>query len=109
MKQPRLRLTIANTDCDALRRSAQHEERKPIAQELHDTLLQGFTRIALKLDALATSLPPALSKPNSNCDKPSNKWIMIDTKTVMPRVARPQSGAFNFGISSGVEHKDNLS
>jgi hypothetical protein len=25
----------------------------------------------------------------------------------MPRVARPQTGAFNFGISSGVEHKDN--
>jgi NADPH:quinone reductase-like Zn-dependent oxidoreductase len=34
---------------------------------------------------------------------------MIDTKTVMPRVVRPQAGAFNFGISSGVEHKDNLS
>src|SRR5215468_8474302 len=61
MKQ-RLRFTIANTDCDALRRSAQQEERKRIAQELHDTLLQGFTGIALKLDALTTSLPPALAE-----------------------------------------------
>jgi hypothetical protein len=34
---------------------------------------------------------------------------MIDTKTVMPRVARPRAGAFNFGISSGVEHKDHPS
>ena len=42
--------------------AVQQEERKRIAQELHDTLLQGFTGIALKLDALTTSLPPALSK-----------------------------------------------
>jgi signal transduction histidine kinase len=45
-----------------LQLAAQHEERRRIAQELHDTLLQGFTGIALKLDALATSLPPALSR-----------------------------------------------
>jgi len=45
-----------------LRLDAQQDERKRIAQELHDTLLQGFTAIALKLDALTTSLPPALSE-----------------------------------------------
>src|SRR5882762_6576607 len=45
-----------------LRLAAQQDERKRIAQELHDTLLQGFTGIALKLDALTTSLPPALSE-----------------------------------------------
>jgi len=45
-----------------LRLEAQQDERKRIAQELHDTLLQGFTAIALKLDALTTSLPPALLK-----------------------------------------------
>lgn len=61
MKQPRLRFTIANTACDALRRSAQQEERKRIAQELHDTLLQGFTGIGLKLEALVSSLPPSLA------------------------------------------------
>src|SRR5262245_9621245 len=61
MNQPRLSFTIAKTDCNALRLSAQQEERKRIAQELHDTLLQGFTGIALKLDALTTSLPPGLS------------------------------------------------
>src|SRR5262245_33635058 len=48
--------------CQTLQLAAQQEERKRIAQELHDTLLQGFTGIALKLDALTTSLPPALSK-----------------------------------------------
>jgi signal transduction histidine kinase len=41
-----------------LQLAAQQDERKRIAQELHDTLLQGFTGIALKLDALTTSLPP---------------------------------------------------
>lgn len=45
----------------ALQLAAQ-EERRRIAQELHDTLLQGFAGIALKLDALTTSLPPALAK-----------------------------------------------
>src|SRR5215470_16988345 len=61
MKQPRLRFTMANTDGNALRRSAKQEERKRIAQELHDTLLQGFTGIGLKLEALASSLPPSLA------------------------------------------------
>src|ERR1041384_3036751 len=40
---------------------AQMRERKRIAQELHDTLLQGFTGIGLKLEALASSLPPSLA------------------------------------------------
>ncbi len=39
----------------------QLKERKRIAQELHDTLLQGFTGIGLKLDAVARSLPPSLA------------------------------------------------
>jgi signal transduction histidine kinase/ligand-binding sensor domain-containing protein len=38
----------------------QKQERKRIAQELHDTLLQGFTGIGLKLEALATQLPESL-------------------------------------------------
>ena len=50
MKQSGLRFTIANTDWDALRRSVQQAERRPIAQQLHDTVLQGFTGIALKQD-----------------------------------------------------------
>jgi signal transduction histidine kinase/ligand-binding sensor domain-containing protein len=45
-----------------LQLAAQRDERKRIAQELHDTLLQGFTGVGLKLEALATGLPPALSK-----------------------------------------------
>ncbi len=51
-----------NVNTMPLQLEARQDERKRIAQELHDTLLQGFTGIALKLDALTTSLPPALSK-----------------------------------------------
>jgi PAS domain S-box-containing protein len=51
-----------NVDTMTLQLAAQQEERKRIAQELHDTLLQGFTGIALKLEALSTTLPPALAK-----------------------------------------------
>ena len=38
----------------------QIKERKRIAQELHDTLLQGFTGLGLKFDALANSLPSSM-------------------------------------------------
>src|SRR5215472_7699301 len=57
-----MKATKIGPDPLRLQLAAQQEERRRIAQELHDTLLQGFTGIALKLDALATSLPPALSK-----------------------------------------------
>src|ERR1043166_9440795 len=50
----------ANGDPMMLQMAAQRDERKRIAQELHDTLLQGFTGIAVKLDALTTNLPPSL-------------------------------------------------
>jgi len=40
----------------------QIKERKRIAQELHDTLLQGFTGIGLKLDAITGKLPDSLSE-----------------------------------------------
>ena len=63
MKQPSFKFATANAVSEAAQHSAQQEERKRIAQELHDTLLQGFTGIALKLDALGASLPPGLSKP----------------------------------------------
>jgi PAS domain S-box-containing protein len=51
-----------NVDTMTLRLAAQHEERKRIAQELHDTLLQGFTGITLKLEALTTTLPLSKTK-----------------------------------------------
>lgn len=41
--------------------ATQQKERKRIAQELHDTLLQGFTGIGLKLDAIASGLPDSLA------------------------------------------------
>ncbi len=46
------------------RLEAQMNERKRIAQELHDTLLQGFTGIRLKLWALSQQLPqsPVIAK-----------------------------------------------
>ncbi len=36
-------------------------ERTRLAQELHDTLLQGFTGVGLKLDAVTSSLPSSLA------------------------------------------------
>jgi len=57
---PRAVFDRANVDPTMLQMAAQQDERKRIAQELHDTLLQGFTGIAVKLDALTTSLPPSL-------------------------------------------------
>src|SRR5262245_695113 len=58
----RMELSPANPDGTALLLATQQTERKRIAQELHDTLLQGFTGVALKLDALTNSLPPELSQ-----------------------------------------------
>jgi signal transduction histidine kinase len=60
MKMPRFRQLDYQFESGC--ENCQQDERKRIAQELHDTLLQGFTGIALKLDALTTNLPPALSK-----------------------------------------------
>jgi len=61
-ESPRIGFGPGNVELGTLQLAAQQDERKRIAQELHDTLLQGFTGIALKLDALATSLPPGLLK-----------------------------------------------
>jgi signal transduction histidine kinase len=44
-------------------------ERTRIAQELHDTLLQGFTGIGLKLDALGNRLPPTLVSEKEQFEK----------------------------------------
>ena len=60
--QPQMEFGVTNAERARLQQEAQQNERKRIAQELHDTLLQGFTGIALKLDALTNSLPPQLSQ-----------------------------------------------
>jgi signal transduction histidine kinase len=44
-------------------------ERTRIAQELHDTLLQGFTGLGLKLEALANSLHPSLETTRTQLQK----------------------------------------
>jgi signal transduction histidine kinase/ligand-binding sensor domain-containing protein len=49
------------TDRLNLQLETQGNERKRIAQELHDTLLQGFTGIGLKLDAITNGLPDSLA------------------------------------------------
>jgi signal transduction histidine kinase len=54
----RLRRLAASMD---LQLAAEQNERRRIAQELHDTLLQGFTGVGLKLDALTNSLPASLN------------------------------------------------
>jgi len=63
------KFSVANADSAALQLVTQQDERKRIAQELHDTLLQGFTGVALKLDALTNRLPPALSKTKEELQK----------------------------------------
>jgi len=49
------------TTTQKLALEAQKRERTRIAQELHDTLLQGFTGIGLKLHAIANSLPSSVN------------------------------------------------
>ena len=44
-------------------------ERTRLAQELHDTLLQGFTGVGLKLDAVTSSLPPSLAATKEQIQK----------------------------------------
>lgn len=44
-------------------------ERNRVAQELHDTLLQGFTGIGLRLDAITNSLPPTLASTKKQLEK----------------------------------------
>jgi len=58
-KELKLEMTARNEA--EVRIQAVDAERKRIAQELHDTLLQGFTGVGLKLDALNNSLPPSLN------------------------------------------------
>lgn len=64
----RLRLASVSARMNLLL-EAQLKERKRIAQELHDTLLQGFTGIGLKLDALANALPPSLAATKEQLQK----------------------------------------
>jgi signal transduction histidine kinase len=66
---PQTLFGVANVDRATLQLVAQQSERKRIARELHDTLLQGFTAVALKLSALTSSLPPALSKTKEQLEK----------------------------------------
>src|SRR5678815_253377 len=58
-----------NVDVITVELAAQQGERQRIAQELHDTLLQGFTGIALKLDALTMGLPRTLSNTRQNLEE----------------------------------------
>jgi signal transduction histidine kinase len=45
------------------------EERTRLAQELHDTLLQGFTGIGLKMEAFCNHLPPHLAASKEQMQK----------------------------------------
>jgi hypothetical protein len=48
-------------------------ERTRIAQELHDTLLQGFTSVGLKMDTLISGLPPSLAPTKQQFEKILNQ------------------------------------
>jgi signal transduction histidine kinase len=67
--QPEMQFRIENTDRATLQWVAQQNERKRIAQELHDTLLQGFTCVSLKLDALTSGLPLEMSETKEQLQK----------------------------------------
>jgi len=67
--QPPMEFGVTKAERARLQQEAKQNERKRIAQELHDTLLQGFTGVALKLDALANSLPPELSQTKAQLQK----------------------------------------
>jgi signal transduction histidine kinase/ligand-binding sensor domain-containing protein len=54
---------------------AEKRERTRIAQELHDTFLQGFTAVALKLDVLTNSLPASL---NATREQFQKALLLID-------------------------------
>ena len=49
--------------------AAQRDQRQRIAQELDEKLLEGFTSVALKLDALTNSLPPEFSSAKEQLQK----------------------------------------
>jgi signal transduction histidine kinase/ligand-binding sensor domain-containing protein len=56
------RIRLARTTAQIrLQLQGQIKERKRIAQELHDTLLQGFIGVGLQLDAIAGELPDSLA------------------------------------------------
>ena len=63
----------------------QIKERKRIAQELHDTLLQGFTGIGLKLDAITARLPASLNETKEQLQKildQSDKYLVEARRSV---------------------------
>jgi PAS domain S-box-containing protein len=51
------------------RETAVIAERNRVARDLHDTLLQGFTGIGMKLEAMASSLPPSLATTREQLQK----------------------------------------
>ncbi len=51
------------------RETAVIAERNRVARDLHDTLLQGFTGIGMKLEAMASSLPPSLASTREQLQK----------------------------------------
>jgi signal transduction histidine kinase len=64
---PRAVFDRANVDPTMLQMAAQQDERKRIAQELHDTLLQGFTGIAAAFPLRCETATPA--------DPRTNVWL----------------------------------
>src|SRR5262245_21918585 len=70
-----------------LQMEAQGKERKRSAQELHDTLLQGFIGIGLKIDALANDLPDSLLSIQERLRK-----ILLQSQHNVSRKRAPRSG-----------------
>jgi signal transduction histidine kinase len=61
------------TSADIAAARAGAGRRTRIAQELHDTLLQGFTSVGLKMDTLISGLPPSLVATKQQFEKILNQ------------------------------------
>jgi signal transduction histidine kinase len=75
----------------------QSKERKRIAQELHDTLLQGFTGIGLKLDAVTHGLPPSLTATKEqlqNLLEQSDEYL-VETRRAVWKLRSPSLEELN--------------
>jgi signal transduction histidine kinase len=83
-------------------------ERTRIAQELHDTLLQGFTGIGLKLEALTSSLPSSLEATKGQLQRILDRSdeYLVEARRAVWELRSPsleKAGTFSKALSNAVE------
>lgn len=71
----------------------QIQQRQRIAQELHDTLLQGFTGVGLKLEAITNQLPDSLQSTKEQLQRimeQSDQYLAAARRSVWELCAIPE-------------------